>query len=187
MPKGENRIRENTILSTIDGVLSIDVSTPSFPDSVMLILATDWDIVRSQGWSASAVSPPSSKTRYAQVHSRILKRNVRVHRIVMGCCTGDEVDHINQNGLDNRRCNLRIVTRSQNATNIFKRCDNTSGVSGVYLHKKKQLWIARIWCGGVYTYLGSFKTLEEARQCRLDAEEKHHGKYSPRKRKEELA
>jgi hypothetical protein len=68
---------------------------------------------------------------------------VYMHRVVAGASRGQEVDHINRNPLDNRRANLRIVSRAQNLVNrkVFK--NNLSGVKGVYFDKQKQKWIAR--------------------------------------------
>lgn len=47
------------------------------------------------------------------------QQKLRLHRVVMGCTTGDglEVDHINRDRLDNRRANLRFVTRQENIRN----------------------------------------------------------------------
>src|ERR1039458_4438146 len=44
-----------------------------------------------------------------------------LHRVLLGAGHGDEIDHRNLNGLDNRRCNLRFATRSQNCANRPKR------------------------------------------------------------------
>tara|TARA_R100000995_G_scaffold71191_1_gene39828 strand:+ start:267 stop:914 length:648 start_codon:yes stop_codon:yes gene_type:complete len=65
-----------------------------------------------------------------------------VHRLIMGFPEGMDVDHINGNGLDNRRENLRVCTRSQNAMNKKLRSDSTTGYKGVYkckptVHRKK--------------------------------------------------
>jgi hypothetical protein len=59
-----------------------------------------------------------------------------LHRILMNPPAGLEVDHINRDRLDNRRCNLRVVTRSVNGHN--KPC------SGVGFHRASNLWRARI-------------------------------------------
>jgi hypothetical protein len=44
-------------------------------------------------------------------------KHIALHRLIAGAQTGEEVDHINRNRLDNRKSNLRLVTRSQNASN----------------------------------------------------------------------
>lgn len=46
---------------------------------------------------------------------------IDMHRIIMGAKSGQYVDHINQNSLDNRRCNLRICSNAENARNSKKK------------------------------------------------------------------
>lgn len=62
---------------------------------------------------------------------------------------GEEIDHINRDGLDCRRENLRKVTRTQNNANARKRRDGiTSKYKGVYRHSQGRLWIAQVTVGG---------------------------------------
>lgn len=67
-----------------------------------------------------------------------------MHRVVMNAPDGMQVDHINGNGLDNRRSNLRICTNSQNAQNSFKKKNKSSRYKGVCWRKDDRNWIARI-------------------------------------------
>lgn len=60
------------------------------------------------------VSNAGNRGSYA--YARIDGKNVAMHRIIMGV-DGPLIDHINRNGLDNRRCNLRHCTASQNCAN----------------------------------------------------------------------
>lgn len=71
------------------------------------------------------------------------------------------LDHANGDGLDNRRCNLRLADQSRNAANNRRRSDNTSGYRGVVREGKR--WRAQIGIGGgVKRYLGAFDSPEEA-------------------------
>jgi len=54
------------------------------------------------------------------------------------------VDHVNRCGLDNRRCNLRTATVSQNAANMRRPSHNTSGFKGVTWSKARRKWIAKL-------------------------------------------
>lgn len=57
------------------------------------------------------------------------------HDIIPNVQNGYQIDHINTNGLDNRRYNLRIVTPSDNIRNTRLRSDNNTGRKGIQLHK----------------------------------------------------
>lgn len=57
--------------------------------------------------------------------------NRSMHRLVMFAQQGQEIDHINGNRLDNRKCNLRFVTRQQNLYNKKKRNNTSSIYKGV--------------------------------------------------------
>ena len=85
---------------------------------------------------------------------------VSMHRLIMQAPEGMVVDHINGNGLDNRRCNLRICTQYENALNSRPRADAKSRFKGVYPHHNK--WKARV--GG--RYLGLFDDEVEAAKAR---------------------
>ncbi len=72
------------------------------------------------------------------------------------------VDHINGDGLDNRRRNLRPVTAQQNAANMRLRGSNRSGYKGVSFRDDTSKWRAYIRADGRHCSLGSFPTAEEA-------------------------
>ena len=83
--------------------------------------------------------------------------SVRMHGVITGL---SYVDHINGNGLDNRRSNLRAATDSQNAMNRGMRSDNTSGFKGVT--QKRSKWHASLQVNGKRRHLGDFATRIEA-------------------------
>ena len=83
---------------------------------------------------------------YAVRTKRLPKRRIiYMHRIIMEPPVDLQIDHQNMDGLDNRRCNLRICTRSQNLMNS-KKChlDHTSRFKGIYWNKRDKKWHARI-------------------------------------------
>jgi hypothetical protein len=73
-----------------------------------------------------------------------------------------QTDHKNRNGLDCRKSNLRIATRSQNVCNTGIRSDNLTGYRGVHFVKDRNYYRAVIQLNGSVFYLGSFQTAEEA-------------------------
>lgn len=97
------------------------------------------------------------------------QRTEQLHRVVLarklgrGLLATEIVDHINGNGLDNRRSNLRLATPIQNQQNSRKRTDNTSGCKGVHWRKDAGLWTAQIRINGSLQFLGYFDTKEAAR------------------------
>ena len=81
-------------------------------------------------------------------------RPVRMHRQIASPGPGLEVDHKNGDTLDNRRCNLRVCTRTQNNGNRKKSKRGSSRYKGVWWECGNQRWCAalgirqqRIWCG----------------------------------------
>jgi hypothetical protein len=81
-----------------------------------------------------------------------------MHRVVMKAPKGVFVDHINHNGLDNRKANLRFCNNRQNLGNCRKRVTNTSGYKGVCRSKSRGKWTANAGCRPI----GYFDTPEEA-------------------------
>lgn len=104
----------------------------------------------------------------------------KVHRIVMGVVDNIsiEVDHINGDPSDNRKCNLRICTHSENLKNQKKHRDNTSGCTGVTWHKRDKVWRVQITVDGNRIEIGRFKNKEEAIEARKEAEKKYYGEYA---------
>jgi len=101
-------------------------------------------------------------TGYRQIG--IGRRIYYAHRLVWfwhhGTWPTGEIDHANQNRLDNRLENLRDATYSNNQANVRVRRTSTSGFRGVSRTKKK--WRASICVRGIKAWLGSFRTPEEA-------------------------
>jgi len=97
-------------------------------------------------------------------------------RIILGAKTGEVVDHINGDTLDNRRANLRLTNWSGNARN--KRGSGTSGRKGVTFHKKAQKWQVQIRHMGIDIYLGLFEDLDAAARTYDDVANKLFGEFS---------
>ena len=88
------------------------------------------------------------------------------------------IDHINHNGLDNRRENLRICTNAENNRHRRKPKNNTSGYKGVCWDKSKKKWRARIEKDNKNIHIGYYNILEEAARA-YDAKAKElFGKYA---------
>lgn len=90
------------------------------------------------------------------------RKTIRFHRELLGAGDNDLVDHVNGNTLDNRRANLRICNRSQNASNSATPIRNTSGFKGVTFNKREKKWKSAIRSNGRCFYVGSFDRAEDA-------------------------
>ena len=99
---------------------------------------------------------------------------VNLHRFVMGHPKGFEVDHINRNGLDNRRCNLRVCTRQENARNVPRR----ASAKGVKFDKRTGKFVARINVNRKHHHLGVFTTESEAMRAYDEAALRFHGAFA---------
>lgn len=108
--------------------------------------------------------------------------NIRFHREVarrMGLdLTVGEVDHINQNKLDNRRNNLRLVTFNQNRHNCKAPKNNTSGYCGVTWHKLNGKWQSQVMVNNKNKYIGSFSDPLEAAIAYDKAALHHHKEFA---------
>lgn len=91
---------------------------------------------------------------------------------------GMVIDHINHNGLDNRKCNLRICTNQENICNCEIPKNNKSGCKGVYWAKDKQKWTVQVTINNKTKYIGSYENLEDAIKARQEASKKYYGDFA---------
>lgn len=119
---------------------------------------------------------------YGYSRLRIKGRYYQSHRIawlyVYGKFPNGSLDH--QNGIctDNRICNLRLATTSENSMNAKRRSDNTSGVKSVSWNKFSQRWLVTIKKDGRAYVNKRFKTFQEAKQAAKTARENLHRQFA---------
>ena len=100
-----------------------------------------------------------------------------LHRFIMNYNGDNYVDHINNNPLDNRKENLRIVTPAQNAMNKKPFKNGSSKFIGVFFHKKTNKWCASITFENMKKYLGTYQNEIDAAKARDLATKKFYGEY----------
>lgn len=127
-----------------------------------VIDAADVPLVQGRRWHVRNVS----KVRYAQ-SSTVARdggkpRKLHMHRVVLDAPADLEVDHIDGDGLNNRRENLRLATKSQNQANRGPSAVSTSGLKGVSFHRRVGMWQAFIKARGKVYWLGYHATPEDA-------------------------
>lgn len=98
-----------------------------------------------------------------------------MHRQITAAQKGFDVDHINHDGLDNQRANLRVCTRHENMGNRRK-------VRGQFKHKgvsrHGRRFKAEIYCNGKKHYLGLFSTPEEAGKAYSEGAKRFYGVFA---------
>lgn len=129
----------------------------------------DFELIKNYAWRTQGNGYiVSTNAEHATVY---------LHKLVMTTTECLEVDHINLDKLDNRKENLRVCTRQQNACNRCAPKNNTSGYPGVLWEKRFNKWRARIISNKHDYHLGLFDNYNDAVKARKEAEIKFHGDY----------
>lgn len=103
---------------------------------------------------------------------------VLMHRFLLSAASGESVDHINGDSLDNRRENIRLCDHKSNRMNTRKPSNNTSGFKGVMRDSRSGLWIARICANRKTHHLGLFVSKEAAARAYDAAAIRLHGEFA---------
>lgn len=131
---------------------------------VALVDNEDFERVSAHKWTASIqVKGGGAIRRYAfrSIGRRGPRHNVLLHRFILDCPAGLQVDHVNGDGLDCRRANLRFATNQQNNANRSKNPTHHP-FKGVRPGRWGKGWTARITVNNRGIHLGTFETAEEA-------------------------
>lgn len=141
----------------------------------VLIDCADVDLVKGYRWGLRR----DSHTGYAVSQAKGSDPLIKMHRLIMGLRDSKIlVDHTNHNGLDNRRVNLRIATRSGNAHNSRPTTGESSQYKGVSWHAKASKWVAYAASGYENHYLGIFKDEVDAAMEYDRVAVKLHGEFA---------
>jgi hypothetical protein len=105
-------------------------------------------------------------------------KTMYLHREIMQAPKGLLVDHKNNDGLDNRRANLRLATHSQNGCNRPRKKNGSSRFKGVIFLKDRKRWSARLKKNGKHIFLGNFKNEIDAARVYDEAAKQYHGEFA---------
>lgn len=128
-------------------------------DMYSLIDREDIDLVGTMNWCAQTKTHTQNSYAVREEKDENGRSfTLQMHRLLMG----GMADHGNLQTLDNRRCNLRLASFSENNRNKAISRSNTSGLKGAFWHKGKKKWAAGIRVKGRSKHLGYFSTREAA-------------------------
>jgi hypothetical protein len=142
---------------------------------VALVDNEDFDFVSQHKWCAHK----HRNTYYAGTYiiRDGCKKYIHMHRLLMEAKKGQIVDHVNENGLDNRRENLRFATNSQNLHNSSI-TRGTSKYRGVYLRKGTNRWHSQIKVNNKQIHIGYFSNEIDAAKAHDQAALKYFGEFA---------
>jgi hypothetical protein len=132
------------------------VSIPLTQGKTALIDADDYSIVAPYKWFAH-VDRKGHAYAYANTTLPNGKRTTLImHRLLLGARPGQIVDHRSGDGLDNRRCNIRLATPQENSRNRRPYRNSSSQYRGVTLRTRSGRWHAQIFVSGNRIHLGDY-------------------------------
>jgi len=157
-----------------------------------------WRVLLTQGYEAVVddvdaelaaltwTTMPDTNTVYAYRNITLggKQTTVMLHRVILALklgrdlLAGEHVDHIDGDGLNNTRANLRVCSHGENSANRGKPSNNTSGLKGVDFHKASGKWRAQIAVNGTSKHLGLFTDKEAAYAAYCEAATQYHGEFA---------
>lgn len=143
-----------------------------------LVDDSDFEALTRHDWHVSKQSKGRFYALRSVANGKGKQKAIRMHREIMQTPEDMETDHVDGNGLNNQRSNLRVCTKAENNRNVSKRRDNTSGFKGVSFEKSSKRWAANIMSNGKQIKIGRFPTKESAYAAYCEACVKYHGAFS---------
>jgi hypothetical protein len=171
-----NRSKEIGIVtdSTFDSPV---IQIPLTRGHAAIVNTIDSDLSNFNWFTTSDSVLYAARFRYI---NPVKKQCLKMHRVIMerildrALIEGEFVDHINHDGLDNRRCNLRLATQAENQRNRGKNSNNASGYKGVHWHKLTGKWQAQITVNRKRMQLGVYENIDDAARAYNEAALKFH-------------
>ena len=159
-----------TLPGTFDNMKTIQLTQ----GKVAIVDDKDFEALNAHKWLASK----NGYRFYAQrkFMNGCKWKTIMMHRVIMNAPDGFEIDHINGDGLDNRRDNLRVATRAQNSVNAGSHRDSKLGIRGVSPERGK--YRASIRIDGKNKHLGRFHNVGDAIAAYQSAAKEHHGEFA---------
>jgi hypothetical protein len=143
-----------------------------------IVDADDYDRLAKYKWHVRNDGNTFYAFRWSSTRGGKKKQRLWMHHEIIDIPEGMVCDHINHNGLHNRKANVRPATSSQNSCNTRKRGKTTSCYRGVSQDARLNKWIARIGANGRQIHLGVFDDEVDAAKAYDTAAKKYHGEFA---------
>lgn len=143
---------------------------------IALVDDNEFEKLNKHKWFSQKKGDTFYARRYECKNGKI--KRIYMHREILELKNKkEEVDHINKNGIDNRKENMRICTHQQNQWNTKKRT-GISQFKGVHWHKKANKWQGQIRCNNKWYYLGLYNSETEAAHVYNKKAKELHGEFA---------
>lgn len=155
----------------------IEINSPKYGKKEVMVDDVDYEDLSKYHWCIVKMPKTFYAVRYTCTNGK--EKNVYMHRHIMR----EEnkklpIDHLDHNGINNQRSNLRRPINGQNQKNRQGQLGRSSKYVGVCWHKKDKKWQAAIAVNGKQTHLGQFDDEIEAATARDNAAKIHYGEYA---------
>ena len=148
----------------------IVINSPKYGKKIVLVDDDDFNFLSKLTWHVAK----RKYTFYAE--TRINKRNISMHRLLIGF-KYEVIDHIDADGLNNQRYNLRGCSQSQNLANMRLSTHNTSGFKGVCKTKQGRYHVG-IYLNNKRKHIGCFTDPIEAAKAYNESAIKYYGEFA---------
>lgn len=159
------------------------IEAPLSRGKVALIDDEDGERVMAYKWTVQAHVRRGKTIYYA--HRNLARqgrkgaqKSILLHRFILNAPDDMQVDHVNSDGLDNRRANLRLATSSQNCCNRTRHPNNKTGFTGVYWHNRLKTFCVQVRYEGATYSLSGFDMAEDAARARDALAKRYHGEFA---------
>lgn len=168
------------VQSTVSDTVRVLLHSRKYPGLFAVIDAEDAPLVLPHKWHPLKDGLAFYAVRCKQIAPRPNRRTKcwRMHRVITGAPNGVEVDHVDRDGLNNTRANLRQCSNAENVRNRSPMKNNTSGFRGVSFLARTGRWKATINGRGQRVHLGYHATAEEAARAYDAMARELHGEFA---------